>query len=41
MNDYQQKYGNPLKEKEIKDNEKILKGLDMAEKAKWDRDQQD
>ena len=37
MKDYEQKYVLPEKEKERRDNQKIVKELESAEKARWDR----
>ncbi len=37
MNQYEQIFIQPLKEKEQKEQEKVMKELEMAEKARWDR----
>jgi hypothetical protein len=37
MSDYEKKFVMPQKEKELKENEKIMKELDLAERAKWER----
>ena len=37
MKDYEQNYVLPEKEKEKRENQKIMKELESAEKARWDR----
>ena len=37
MKNYEQKYVLPEKERERKEQEKVIKELEMAEKARWDR----
>jgi hypothetical protein len=37
MKNYEQNYVLPEKEKEKRENQKILKELESAEKARWDR----
>lgn len=41
LKEYEDKYIKPIKDREAKENEKIMKELDLAEKAKWDREFQD
>ncbi|CDW79439.1 UNKNOWN [Stylonychia lemnae] len=39
--EYEQKFVQPLKEKEAREQERVMRELEMAEKAKWDRETMD